>query len=68
MSSQEMLRLILDVFTGADGGVSFVEFKFMLERMEKAKDDGDISAAKILLVVEHFCRLLKASTSIKEDD
>ena len=49
---------IMDTFTGADGGVSFMQLRWMLEALEE-KDD---SASKTLLrMVSNFSRLIEVA-------
>lgn len=49
---------IVDVFTGADGGVDFVKFRILIACLDKQKANGDLAAKKILNVVFQFSQLL----------
>ena len=52
---QQEIQNIMDTFTGADGGVSFMQLRWMLEAFER----DDKPAAKTLLrMVSNFSRLI----------
>ena len=55
---KENLDNILDCFGGADGGISFVNFKFTLEALEIQSNNGDENAKEILLLVDRFSTLI----------
>jgi hypothetical protein len=51
-------RNILDLFTGADGGVRFVKWKSLIESLDKQAEIGDKSAKEVLKTVILFSRLI----------
>ena len=54
---------ILDCFTGADGGSSFMHLQGFLEEFEKRAANGDEAADKLLTVVYQFARLIKVANT-----
>jgi hypothetical protein len=55
---EDAVHNILDTFTGADGGVSFMKFRWFVEEMAR-RQDTDLSAKKILDIVLQFNRLIE---------
>lgn len=51
-------QTILDTFSGADGGISFVKLRVLLEEIERKSISGDVYAEEILKVVKRFRRLI----------
>ena len=49
---------ILDTFTGADGGIRFVNFKSMIEMLDKQAGDGDPSSEHLIQIMLQFSRLI----------
>jgi len=58
------LSRILDTFTGADGGVSFVKLRGMLSALDHQAANGDKAAAEVLAVVRRFARLIEAAERV----
>lgn len=58
---QANVNLILDTFTGADGGVSFTKFRALIEDMERRQQTGDEAAGKVVEVVHQFARLTQVA-------
>jgi len=59
--TEERVVQILDTFTGADGGVSFMAFRCLVEEMDARAAKGDKVAEEVLLTVTRFSRLLKTA-------
>jgi hypothetical protein len=57
----DQIRAITDVFTGADGGVAFVQFRNLAEEMDRQAVAGDRAADEVLQVIRRFARLLEAA-------
>lgn len=55
---QKQLENILDCFTGADGGVLFMNLKLLLDEMERQELNGDTDASEVLLIFSNFSRLI----------
>ena len=49
---------ILNCFTGADGGVSFIKFRLFIEDMEKQFEEGSDEAGKVLTIMDRFSRMI----------
>jgi hypothetical protein len=49
---------IMDVFTGADGGVDFCKLRFALEEFEATALKGNAASLEIIGVVMKFSKLL----------
>jgi hypothetical protein len=65
---QSQLENILDCFTGADGGVSFMNLKILLEDMERQEAEGDEMASEVLKQFSNFSRLIDcAQKAVKWD-
>ena len=65
---QKQFDNILDCFTGADGGGSFINLRVMLEEMEHQEEMGDIPAAQVLQIFSNFSRLIDtAQKAVKWD-
>jgi len=56
---QELLEPTLECFSGADGGVSFIKLKVLLNEMQKKSNEGDTKATEILLVAKRFSKLIE---------
>jgi hypothetical protein len=53
---------ITDTFTGADGGVSFVNLKVLVEKLDKQhREDDYVDAGKILLMIIRFNSIIQAA-------
>jgi hypothetical protein len=57
---QSDLIKCLDCFTGADGGGTFIKFKFGMEEMAKRADNGDAGAVELCRIMSRFVRLIEA--------
>jgi hypothetical protein len=55
---------IMDMFTGADGGISYVHFKVLLEATEQKALTGDKAAEQIIALVFCFERLIDVSNKV----
>ena len=55
---QKQLENIMDCFTGADGGVSFMNLKLLLDEMERQELNGDTDASEVLRIFSNFSRLI----------
>ena len=49
---------ILNCFTGADGGISFIKFRLFIEDMEKQFEEGRYAAGEVLKIVDQFSRMI----------
>lgn len=58
---QEDFDFILDTFSGADGGATFMALKSMINFLDKKNDED---SRKILLVVTRFARLIRTSRQL----
>lgn len=58
---QEDINLILDTFTGADGGVSFMAFQMIVRDLDSKKEFKDKTMLK---VVTDFAKFLRGSKMI----
>ena len=50
---------ILDCFSGADGGVSFVKLKTQMEKFAKEADQGGYSSQEVCSILIRFARLIE---------
>lgn len=58
----KIFQRIIDVFSGADGGVLFVQLKCLIEEMDKQAQNGDENAEQVLTVtLRSFDKLLNAA-------
>jgi hypothetical protein len=57
--TKNTLSLITDTFTGADGGVSFILTRGLIEELDKRAAEGDKDAQKVLDVVTQFSNIIK---------
>ena len=55
---QKSLNNILDTMSGADGGVSFIKLKFLLEDWERQAAQGDKPAQELCNVLHRFSNLV----------
>lgn len=49
---------ILDTFSGADGGISFVQMRRLIEDMDKKAAKGDKPAQEVILIMKRFSRMI----------
>ena len=54
-ATEEALINIMDCVAGADGGMSFINLKMMIEDMDSRDEEG---AEQIIEVVKRFSRLI----------
>lgn len=59
--TETTVHLILDTFSGADGGGDFADFRSLVEEMDRRAAGGDAAAEKILKVVTDFARLIEVA-------
>ena len=52
---------IMDCFTGADGGISYVQFRSMIETCDKKAEAGDKPAEILVGLMIHFSRMIEAA-------
>ncbi len=68
MIKNEIIDPILDCFSGADGGMSFVKLKFFLEQMEQKSEKGDIAAKEILLIAKRFVKIIELANNLTKKE
>jgi hypothetical protein len=49
---------IMNTFTGADGGLKYVQFCSLLETLDRQAAAGDVSSERLVAMVTDFERLL----------
>lgn len=49
---------IIDMASGADGGVSFVMLRTLYEEMQRQAAEGSASAQEVVNIVHRFARLI----------
>lgn len=49
---------ITDTFTGADGGVSFINLRFFIEGLDAKASEGDAESEEILQIMKQFSMLI----------
>ncbi len=59
---QAQMIVIMDCFTGADGGTGFIKFQSFIEEMDQRSKAGDVDAAKIVAVMSQFARLIQLAS------
>ncbi len=60
------LNNIVDTFTGADGGIKFVNFQSLIRSMDVKAANGDEKAKDIISIMTTFSKLIDVSNSIGE--
>lgn len=55
---KDAIQNILDTFSGADGGASFMFFRWLMEEMDRQAAEGDKEAELIVLHVKRFSKLI----------
>ena len=60
---KEGLQLLMDVFTGVDGGVNYLKLRILLEE-QFAKRGTDPEAAKICEIFTWFVRLVQYASGL----
>lgn len=51
---------IVDTFSGADGGIKFINLRVLLESLEK-QIDSDVAAKSLIEIMSQFSRLIDAA-------
>lgn len=64
--TQQAVNAIIDTMSGADGGVSFLKFKFFVENLATLADEGDETVIPPLEVLLRFQRLIEAAQKVIE--
>ena len=65
---KEAIDDIMDTFGGADGGISFINLRTLLERVDKLCENGDTYAQEILETVYKFQRLIAIAQPRKKNE
>jgi len=55
--TKQAMSDLLDVFTGADGGGSFVKFSQLIVQLDKQATEGDAAAKQLIRMFRGFGRL-----------
>lgn len=63
MKADDGLTYLLDVFSGADGGVDFAMLKGFIDQLKQQAAEGDKAAEQILEIQTRYIRLVKMATS-----
>ncbi len=63
---KEDFNLIVDTFTGADGGLSFMAFKAMMEHLDNKTDDASKQLLDITVNFAKFLRVCNKHFSAKD--
>lgn len=58
---KETLQTFLDTFAGTDGGISFIQFRTLLETLADQADNGDYGSADIIDRVAKVAALIEYS-------
>jgi uncharacterized protein with NAD-binding domain and iron-sulfur cluster len=61
---EKSLLNMVDLFTGADGGVDFINFRTFLESMEKGASNGDNAAEQLMLLFYRFEKMIDISKEL----
>lgn len=61
--TETSLRIIMDTFAGADGGVAFYHAQGLIEEMDRRASTGDAAAIQVIKVMTDFARFIE--TAIK---
>ncbi len=62
MKTDDGLTYLLDVFSGADGGVDFAMLKGFIDQLKQQAAEGDKAAEQILDIQTRYIRLVKMAT------
>lgn len=65
--TEACIHRILDVFTGADGGGSFMDFRTFVETMDQRASEGDKAAEELISIVRRFSRLLDTAERLSRE-
>lgn len=60
---EKELRLMVDLFSGGDGAVGYVQLRTFLDVMAERADNGDKAAVDVLDVVYRFNKLIDYAMS-----
>ena len=58
---QDDFNLILDCFSGEDGGAAFTRFRWFVEDIANRADSGDEKAEQIMIVMRQFSNMIRVS-------
>lgn len=53
------MDLILDTYGGADGGIGFAKFCWLIESVDNKAQKGDASSELVIDIVTRFAKLIK---------
>jgi len=59
---------ISDIFTGEDGGVSFIKLKQFVEEFDKKAANGDEAARQIIDIVTNFSKLVFVAINTYDEE
>lgn len=58
-STEEKFCIILDAFSGADGGGAFMKVRWLIEEMDKRASGGDRDAWELVAIMVQFANLVE---------
>jgi hypothetical protein len=62
--TQKQFDVILECFSGEDGGVAFASLRALIEAMDTRAVEGDADAAEVLEQVARFSRLVQVAKKV----
>ena len=63
--TEKQFHYILDCFSGADGGASFIALQILVQEMDKRAAKGDQAAEEIIALIRKFAKLIELSEKIQ---
>lgn len=63
-ATKAALDNVLDMATGADGGVGYMRLRSLLDEMDGRAEKGDAAAAEIVAMLTRFSRLIDLANKL----
>lgn len=63
--TEKLFRVIMDTFSGEDGGVAFVRIRDLIEEMDQRVNDP--AAEKLVKIMKDFARLIQTSQNLTKE-
>lgn len=58
------LQIILDCFSGLDGGITFIQLKILLKELEEKANANDQSAKELVKAVHVFANIITFASKL----
>jgi hypothetical protein len=63
--TEKAVRTALDCFSGADGGVTFMLFRILIENLDAKAAAGDAAAQQLIDLIYRYAKLIDYAVTVQ---